>query len=203
MRRQSLQDLDTLRQSVEKHVSHLDGAQQSQQAQEHEALLSKMQAELQDATRSQKAIEEEAADLRVRLASAEERSKMLQLRQDEIRKERAHFDEERKTLSQQTEQQWQKLTSVEGDTQRFKAEAEAHRTEVARLNAARLEEAEQMRAEREAWRAEETRFQNELSQMQRKLDETERKDACAQLRLQIERLEVEAGTQAEQLNTAK
>jgi len=216
MRKQSLQDLDTLRQSVEKHVTHSEDADQAQQTEEHEARLRKTQAELQDAVRLQRAINDEAADLRVRRAVAEERSKMLQLRQEDLRKERSNFDEERKSLRQQSEQTWQKLTSVEGDTHRYKAEVEVQRVELTRLNAARAEDVEQARLEGVAWRALEAELQGEISEAQRRLEQakreaelqaireqSERREACAQLRLQMERLEVEAATQVEQLSSTR
>jgi len=216
MRQQSLQDLNTLRQSVEKHVSHSDDPQQSRHAEEQEARLRKMQSELQDAARAQRTVEEEAADLRVRLAAAEERSKMLQLRQEDLRKDRANFDEERKALRQQSEQQWQKLSSVEGDTQKFKAEAEVQRAEIARLHAVRAEEIEQMAAERDGWRSQEAEHQRQISDLHRRLqearreaelhtlrEESERRETSAQLRLQIERLEAESSSQAEQLSNAR
>jgi len=215
MRQQSLQDLDTLRQSVEKHVAQ-DGMQQSSQAEEHEAHLGKMQAELQNAVRSKRSVEEEASELRVRLAAAEERSKMLQLRQEELRNERGNFDEERKSLRQQSDQQWQKLRSGEGDAQKYKAEVEVQRAELGRLNAGRAEDAEQARIEHEARRAREAELQQEIGQLHRKLEEakrkaevrairaeTERREACTQLRSQIERLEVEGAAQAEPLSSAR
>merc|ERR1712232_1043968 len=97
---------------------------------------------------------------------------MLQLRQEELRKERTSFDEERKSLRQQSEQQWQKLTSVEGDTQRYKAETEVQRAEVSRLNSLRAEDADQARKEREAWQARQAELQRELSELHRSLEET-------------------------------
>lgn len=214
MRKQSIQDLDTLRQSVEKHVS--SEASVTAVAEEHDARLGKVQAELHDAARSQRAIGEEAADIRVRLASAEERSKMLQLRQEDLRKERSNFEDERKNLRQQSEQQWQKLTSLEGDTQKFKAEAEGQRAELTRLNSLSSEETELARIEREAWRVREAELQGEVSGLQHTIEESrresevqalrveaERREACAQLRLQIDRLEVEANAMNEQLSSAR
>lgn len=216
MRQQSLQDLHSLRQSVEKHVNHVDDTHHVRHAEEHGARLGKIQAELQTAVRSQRTIEEEAADLRVRLASAEERAKMLQQRQEELRKERSNFDEERKSLRQQSEQQWQKLTFVEGETQRFKAEVEVQRADLVRLQAARAEDAEKTRLEAEVWRAKEAELHREAGELRQRLEgakreaelealklESQRREACTQLRAHIERLEVEAAAQLEQLGAAR
>merc|ERR1719394_1985692 len=101
MRESSLQDLNHLRESVEKHVSHLSTSHQQHNAQEQEARLERMHAEVQDAIKGQKRAEEEAAELRVKLASVEERAKMLQARQDELRKEKSTYDDERKDLREQ------------------------------------------------------------------------------------------------------
>lgn len=216
MRRQSFMDLENLRKSVELHVSHLDNSHHQRNAEEHEARVGKLQAEVQEAVRMQRASEEEASDLRVRLASAEERAKMLQDRQDELKRERGNFDEERRSLRQQSEQQWQKLSTVEGELQRFKAEAEVQRAELARLNAARAEDADALRRERETWRAREAELQQEIAELSKQFDEAQReaevqslraeseqREALSQLRLQLERLEAEAATRAEQLSQAQ
>jgi len=216
MREKSFQDLENLKQSVERHVTNLDDTHHQRHTEEHQVHITKMQAELQEALRSQKAIDEEAAGLRIRLAAAEERAKMLQARQEEVRKERAFFDEERRSLRQQSEQQWQKLTSVEGDLQKFKAEAEVRRSELGKLNGKRAEDAEAARRERDSWRLMEQDLQHEIATLHQNLEqakrdtdvqaltvEGQRREACTQLRLQIERLEIEAAQRSEQLNSAR
>lgn len=130
----------------------------------------------------------------------------------QLKRERADFEEERKSLRQQSEQQWQKLTSVEGELQRFKAEAEVQRAELTRLNTARADGIEAMRKEREAWRTREADLQQEIADLSTQFDgakregelsslklESEQRDAVSQLRLQIDRLEAEANGRAEQL----
>jgi len=216
MRQQSLMDLDNLRKSVELHVSHLDSSHHQRHAEEHEARVIKLQAEVQEAVHMQRSAEEEAGDLRVRLASAEERAKMLQDRQEELKRERSSFDEERRNLRQQSEQQWQKLSTVEGELQRCKAEADVQRGELARLNAARAEDADALRRERETWRSREAELQQEIAELGKQYDEAQReaevqalktdseqRETLSQLRLQIERLEAEAATRAEQLSQAQ
>mmetsp|Transcript_102480 Transcript_102480/g.298931 ORF Transcript_102480/g.298931 Transcript_102480/m.298931 type:complete len:783 (-) Transcript_102480:221-2569(-) len=216
MRQQSLMDLDNLRKSVEQHVSHLDSSHHQRNAEEHEVRVGKLQSEVSDALQMQRSAEEEASDLRVRLASAEERAKMLQDRQEELKRERSTFEDERRSLRTQSDQQWQKLSTVEGELQRFKAEADVQRAELARLNSARAGDAETLRKEREAFRAREAEYQQEIAELSRQLDEAQReaevqalraeceqRETLAQLRLQVERLEAEAATRAEQLGQAQ
>jgi len=216
MRMQSMQDLNSLRQSVEQQVSTLDSSHQQRQNEEHQARVGKIQGDLQEALKTQRVAEEEVADVRVKLASAEERAKMLQSRQEELRRERADFDEERKSLRTQSEHQWAKLTSVEGELQRFKAEAEVQRQELARLSTTRTEEAEGLRKEREAWRTREAELQKELSSLRALVDEArreaemqalrlegEQREDVAQLRQKVEKLEGEAAMRTEQLSAAQ
>jgi len=216
MRRQSVREMDNLRKSVAQHVSQLDTAHQTRHSEEHEQRLQALQQDVQEALKQQRAAEEEASDLRVKLASAEERARMLADRQEELKRERTDFDEERRALRQQSDQQWQKLTVVEGELQRFKAEAEVKRQELARLNSSRVEDAENMRKERESCRQRETELQQEIADLSREYDEakrdaelhllrteSEQRDSIQQLKSQIERLEVEAKGRAEQLEQAQ
>lgn len=172
MRMQSQQDLDSLRASVEESAQFR--VQNQRAVEEHEARVSQLQGELKAAEQAQRAALEEASELRVKLAQAEERAKMLKDRQEELRKERADFDEERKLLRQQSDQQWQKLSQTESELQRYKADAEVQRSEIARISAARAEEAEKVKADREAWRAREVELQQTLSDVARKLEELKR-----------------------------
>lgn len=216
MRVQSLQDLEQLRKSMEQHVSHMDGTQQQQHAEEHEARLGSMRAELQLAAQAQRGAEDEASELRVRLASAEERAKMLSARQEELRREREAIEEERRQLRERGEQQWQSLITVETELQRCKAEGEVQRAELARLNAARAEDDEALRREREAWRKREAELVREIAGMKSEAEESrretqlqalrsdsEQREAADRLRLQVERLESEAASRAEQLELSR
>lgn len=213
LRMQSMQDMNTFRQSMEKHVTHIDTSHAQRRLEEHEERVAKMQADLQSAVKAQRSAEEEANDLRVRLASSEERAKMLQVRQEEFRKERDDFEQERRSMRQQSQEQWQKLGIIEGELQRFKAEAEVQRNELSRLNTVRAEDSESLRRDRETFRVREMELQREISEQQRKLDEarrdaevqalraeSEQRETVSQLRLQIERLEAEAASRAEQIH---
>lgn len=210
MRLSTVSDLATIKQSVEQHVSQIDSQG------EYEVRLNKVKGDLESSLKTQRLAEDELAELRVRLASAEERARMLQTRQEELRKERGEFDEERKNLRVAQEQQWQKMSGVETELHKLRAETEVQRNELARLSAARSEDAEAVRRERETWRAREAELQHYLNESQRKLEEarretevqmlrveTEQREACSQLRMQIGRLEVEAASRVEQLNKAR
>ncbi|CAE7366797.1 KIF3A [Symbiodinium sp. CCMP2592] len=214
LRKQSQVELESLRASVEK--SQQESERVKKEAEAHEAAVVKLQATLQDAQQARRAAEDEASSLKVKLATAEERASMLSTRQEELRKERAEFDEERKQLRQQGEQQWQRLAVVEAELSKFKSEAEVQKKEIERLNAARAEENEGIRSERESWRCRERDLQAEVASFRSKLEETKREaevqelkvsrdhgDALSKLKLQIERLETEASSRSQQLSEAK
>lgn len=210
MRLQSVKELNVLKESLLQNAERADIA--SRRAEEHEAQVRKMHDELLEAQRAQRASEEEARNLQIRLASAEERAKMLQARQEELRQERTDFEDERKGLRHHTEQQWQKLAAAEGEQQKFKAEAEVQRSELVRLNATRTEDADVFRKERETWRAREAELQKEIAEMHRSLDdfkrnselqamkfESQKRDTIHDLHSQLSGLQTEALRRAEQI----
>lgn len=215
MREHSLQDLNNFRQSVEQNVTHLSTLHQQRNAEEHSARVEKMEGELQSAQKGQKVAEDEAAELRVKLASVEERAKMLQARQEELRKERSVFEDERRELRQQSEGQWQKLMGAEHELQRSKAEVEVQKAELERLTQERAQTEDTARQEREAWRAREGEFQQETAKLRGQIDDarreaevqaikagSEQKEVAEQLRMKVERLEDEGANRAEQLAQA-
>eukprot|EP00930_Biecheleria_cincta_P069050 TRINITY_DN56846_c0_g1_i1.p1 TRINITY_DN56846_c0_g1~~TRINITY_DN56846_c0_g1_i1.p1 ORF type:complete len:794 (-),score=199.19 TRINITY_DN56846_c0_g1_i1:10-2235(-) len=214
MKRQSQQEIDALRESVAK--SNLDTEQAKRDAEDHEAAILKLQGNLQEAQSEHRASEAEAFDLRVRVATAEERANLLQARQEELRKERADFDDERKNLRTKSEQQWQRLSAVDADVSKLRSEAEAQRSEFARSNSARAEDAENARKERESWRAHEEQMTGQLRQLHQKLDEhkraaevqalkleSQRQAEISNLKAKMERLEAEAKGRGEQLSEAQ
>lgn len=215
MRKQSLEDLNGLRQSVEKHVTSVKDSEHKSQVEEYSERISKMNGEMQECSRKQRAAEDEAAMLRVKMASTDERLNMMQDRQEELRKERAEFEAERKTLRATAEQQWQRLSTVEGELMRFKAEADVQRNELTRLTTARAEDQETMRRERETWRQRESELTREMSEVTRRLDETmreamsrsvqadsEHREVVASLRQQKERLEGDLAIRSKELAQA-
>mmetsp|Transcript_50598 Transcript_50598/g.141693 ORF Transcript_50598/g.141693 Transcript_50598/m.141693 type:complete len:804 (+) Transcript_50598:122-2533(+) len=196
MRVKSLQDMDHVRMSMESHVSSLEGLRHQQQTEEHNARMGKMQGEHQEALRAHRAAEEDASKLRVQLASSEERAKMLLDRQEELRRERADLEEERRNLRNHSDQQWQRLSKMEVDLHRFKAQADAQSAEIERLVAAKAEDADVSRRERQEWRAREEDLQRQVSEVQqqnetmkRELDVfREQAGLCEEKNVQLERL---------------
>lgn len=216
LRLQSQSDLEGLSDSVHQKVVSLDNSRHLAYTEEHASRINETQGELREAVRLQRTAEEEASRLREKLAAAEERAKLVQARHDELRKERAAFEEERRRLRQEAESQWARLSVAEGEMQRCKAEAEVHHTELARLTATHNEDLDALRKDREAWRQREAELQTEISDIQRRLDETkceadlramreeaERREALSHLRVQVERLEGEAKLREEQLAQAE
>jgi len=214
LRKTSYEDMETLRRHVEK--SSLEAWKAKKETEEHEAKEVRLQAELQQARQAGRDAEAEASALKVRLATAEERRNMLQERQEELRKERIDLDEERKGLRHQGEQQWQRMTVVEAELQKFKSGAEVGSVELNRLNAARAEDNENSRQEREHWRARDVEMNSEIRNLQRQLDEakkdhevqelkaeSERREAVGKLKMKLERLQGEASSRADQLNESQ
>jgi len=214
MKRQSQQEIDALRESVVK--SHLETEQARRDAEAHETAILKMQGCLQEVQSEHRASEAETFDLRVRVATAEERANMLHARQEELRKERADFDEERKNLRTKSEQQWQILSAVDADVSKFRSEAEAQRSELTRLNSARAEDSEHARKERESWRAREEQMTGQMRELQKKLEEnklaaevqalkleSQRQAEISFLKVKMERREAGAKGRAEQLSEAQ
>jgi len=209
IRKWQQQDLVKLKQSVESQVSTLDSSHSQRFVKEHEDRIQTLQDQVKEALSSQKTAEDESAKLRVQCALAEERTKMLQQRQEELRKERGDFDEERKGLRQQNEQQWQKLTAAEGELQRHKAEAQVSRTELARVNKVREEDRDNWQRERDTWRTAENDYQREVAELKRKLEEArrdaqsqafEQREVVSQLRSQLEKKESEVAAITEKLS---
>lgn len=214
MKRQSQQEIDALRESVVK--SNLETEQAKKDAEAHETAIRKMQGCLQEAQSEHRALETETFDLRIRVATAKERANLLQARQEELRNERADFDDERKNLRTKSEQQWQRLSSVEADLSKLRADAVAQRSESDRLNSTRAEDAENARKERENSRAREEQMMGQLRELQTKLEENKRaaevrslkfqsqhQTETSSLKVEIERLEAGAKGRAEQLSEAQ
>lgn len=178
--------------------------------------MSGVRSELQESVRAQRAVEAEVSELRVRLAAAEERGRLLQERQEDMRKERADLDEERRGLRQQCKEQWNKASAAEGELHQLKAECETLRLESGRLGGLRDEAAEALRGEREAWLAREAELRRAADELRGRLEEAKReaevealkaesrrREEETALRLQVERLEAEVAGRQEQLRQAE
>eukprot|EP00928_Gymnodinium_smaydae_P020250 TRINITY_DN17827_c0_g1_i1.p1 TRINITY_DN17827_c0_g1~~TRINITY_DN17827_c0_g1_i1.p1 ORF type:complete len:779 (+),score=246.68 TRINITY_DN17827_c0_g1_i1:85-2421(+) len=212
LRRQSLGDMEELRQSISSHVTGIGSAQLQKQSEEHEAKLSKIAAEHDETRRLHRDAEQEAIALKVKLASAEERAQMLQARLDEFQKERCDTDEDRRSMRQQSEQQWQRVAAAEGELQRYKAENASQAADLERIAAARREDADAVRRDREAAQAKEEELQRKNSELWQQITEAtrerevaslkleaEKREAITKLEMQIERMNMEAEVRKEQM----
>lgn len=213
MREQSLKDFKSITELMEQQKK--DGRMQKL-IEEQEVILNSIQAELQETTQAQRARESEASNLKVRLASTEERARMLQARQEEGRKERSNFDEERRGLRLQAEEQLQQNSVAEAEVHQLKAEAELQKEEIARIGATQTKDAETLRQEREVWRDREAALQRNISELRDGLDLAKKQDeyqslkatheqdeVAAPLRLKIEDLEAQLTSNTEKLKDAQ
>lgn len=212
MRMQSVGDLKDLRESVQSHVTNIGSTVSQRHNDEHEAKMAKMAAEQQETVRLQREAEQEAAQLRVRLASSEERATMLQARQDELRLERGEVENERKTLRQTGEQQWQRVVAAEAEVQMLKAETKTQQAELERLATDSEKNNAAARQEREEARLREVHLQSVNVELKGSLGDA-RRDAEVQLlraeaaasdqagkqSLQVERLQTEVAAANEQV----
>jgi len=219
--RQSNEDTEKAKKELEanevvlsKLQAQLQSSQDSLNASQQEAINLKQELKAnREASRSSNV---EAATLKVQLAAAEERASLLQARQEELRKDRQDLDDERKDLRQQGETQWRRLAVVEAELAKSKSDAEVQRTELSRTNTARAEESEAVRKDREHWRISERELRDEARELQKRADDIRRdselqalkqenlhREDVAKLKLQIERLEVEARNRVEQVAEAQ
>eukprot|EP00928_Gymnodinium_smaydae_P030876 TRINITY_DN22828_c0_g4_i1.p1 TRINITY_DN22828_c0_g4~~TRINITY_DN22828_c0_g4_i1.p1 ORF type:complete len:820 (-),score=222.43 TRINITY_DN22828_c0_g4_i1:116-2494(-) len=211
LRRQSLGDMEELRQSISSHMTGVGSAQLQKQSEEHEAKITKIAAEHEETRRLHRDAEQEANTLKVKLAAAEERAQMLQARLDEFMKERTDNDEDRRSMRQQSEQQWQRVATAEAELQKYKAENASQAADLQRLHAARKEDAEAAKRDREAAQAREAELQRKNNELWQQISdekrereiaalklEAEKKEAITKLEMQIERLNMEVEARKEQ-----
>lgn len=216
MRGLSLQDFDGLKHSVECHVEQLSSLQQQKSAEQHAARMEKLRAEVQEVLKGQKQAEEEVSNLRVQLASAEERTKMTQERQEELHKDRTKFEDEANDLREHSEQHWQKLMTADMELQRFKTEAAMQTGELSRLASKHKEQDEAASKERVSWQAREKEILQEKAKLQAQLEEVkgqaelralrshiEQQEAVTELRHQVERLQGDVSSRAQELADAQ
>eukprot|EP00929_Paragymnodinium_shiwhaense_P003183 TRINITY_DN10360_c0_g1_i1.p1 TRINITY_DN10360_c0_g1~~TRINITY_DN10360_c0_g1_i1.p1 ORF type:complete len:823 (-),score=252.97 TRINITY_DN10360_c0_g1_i1:368-2836(-) len=175
--------------------------------QESAAKLASMEAELLELRSKIKAAEDEAVGLRIKYASSEERAKYVTARLEELQSDRNNFEDERKNMRTEKDQQWERLTTAESNLFKARADAEVQRAEVARLQAARAEEEdnfrrekarwkdeqntdqEAFRREREMWREEKSQLEKEVSQL-RHGSESAKRDSEVRV-LQVEKQQQE------------
>jgi len=216
MRGLALQDFDGLKHSVERHVEQFSSLQQQKSAEQHAARMDKLRAEVQEALKGAKQAEEEVSNFRVELASVEERTKMMQERQEELHKDRTKFEDEANDLRKHSEQNWQKLMTAEMELQRFKTEAAMQTGELSRIATKHKEQDEAASEERASCLAREEEMLQEKAKLQAQLEEvksqaelralhsnTEQQEAVTELRHQVERLQADVSSRAQQLAEAQ
>eukprot|EP00929_Paragymnodinium_shiwhaense_P043345 TRINITY_DN22298_c0_g2_i1.p1 TRINITY_DN22298_c0_g2~~TRINITY_DN22298_c0_g2_i1.p1 ORF type:complete len:803 (-),score=254.77 TRINITY_DN22298_c0_g2_i1:278-2686(-) len=159
IRNQSVQDMDQLRKAMEAHAARNE--------EEYEGRIAALQGDMAEVSRKLKASEDENADLRIRLAAAEERAKLLQDMQQEFSKDRHSFAHERKSLQSEKDQQWARLAAAESELGKVRTDLDMQRVEVSRLNAARAEDADHMRRENDSWKRREADLSQELTEQER------------------------------------
>eukprot|EP00928_Gymnodinium_smaydae_P030870 TRINITY_DN22828_c0_g2_i2.p1 TRINITY_DN22828_c0_g2~~TRINITY_DN22828_c0_g2_i2.p1 ORF type:complete len:787 (-),score=195.15 TRINITY_DN22828_c0_g2_i2:451-2811(-) len=189
LRRQSLGDMEELRQSISSHMTGVGSAQLQKQSEEHEAKITKIAAEHDETRRQHRDAEQEANALKVKVASAEERAQMLQSRLDEFMKERSGTEEDRRSMRQQSEQQWQRVAAAEGELQKYKAENASQAADIERLHAARKEDAEAANRERDAAQARQDELQRKNTDLWQQISDSKREREIAQIKLEAEKRE--------------
>jgi len=174
----SQSDQDEVKTFVESKLAKFDGYDDSLDDQQ----VLQLQDELRRAQQAQQQTFEEMSSVRVTLASAKERCNFIQEKIEELRKERSQFEDERKNSRSQNDQLWQRLSSIEAEAKRFKAEAESQREEFSKLIAARKEDFETLQKGREAWRTREHQLQQEVFEVRRRYEEATRESQAKALR---------------------
>eukprot|EP00928_Gymnodinium_smaydae_P000276 TRINITY_DN10103_c1_g1_i1.p1 TRINITY_DN10103_c1_g1~~TRINITY_DN10103_c1_g1_i1.p1 ORF type:complete len:379 (+),score=89.35 TRINITY_DN10103_c1_g1_i1:152-1288(+) len=212
--RQSSGDWKHLGQSIPFHANDLESSRLKKQ-QEHEAKLKKIAAEHDETKRLHRGAEKEANALQIKLASTQDRAKMLQARLDECQKERSDTDQDRRSMREQMEELWQRVIAAEGELCQHKTESVSLAAEVERLTAARRESKEAEKAaksERDAAQAKEDEFRRKQSDLlqqfadaKRERDisalklEAEKRETIARLERQIERMITKANARKEEI----
>merc|ERR1712070_421873 len=107
--------------------------------------------------------DDEAVDLRIKLASSEERVKHVNHRIEELQGDRHKVEDERKSMRSEKDQQWERLNTAERELFKAKADAEVQRGEVERLMKAKAEDEDAFRAEKTQWRSEKSFLEDSVN----------------------------------------
>lgn len=210
---QSAKDLEGLREAIQ--AAAREGGAQMEQRQTDllEAQLSNHQSDINESVAVRRAAETDVAQIRVQVAAAEERVLLLQELQQDVARERGDLESERRALRQQADEQYRKVTDIECEKEKYRAEGAVLRDEVDRLHTLSTTDQVTASEDRQAWRGREaelqalataTRAQLEVHGCQAEL----RHEAALQhhgrveaLRAQITRLEAESTVQAKELES--
>lgn len=132
---------------------------EQQHSESREARCSVLEAEIQSTELVCRAAQEEAAELRVRLAAAQQKADTLQELQSDLAKQRSDSEAEKLQLKQQAEEQGQRLAQLEREMDRFRVEADVRKEEKLRLEAERAADTTAADQERRAWQEREAELQ--------------------------------------------
>lgn len=118
----------------------------TQSMQEQADKMAALEAEVERLQVKAKEADDEAVDLRIKLASSEERVKHVNHRIEELQGDRHKVEDERKSMRSEKDQQWERLNTAERELFKAKADAEVQRGEVERLMKAKAEDEDAFRA---------------------------------------------------------
>lgn len=177
-------------------------------------------AELEDTLREtqamRRAVELEVAQLKAKVASTEERVRLLGELSEEFSRDRNSHHEEHRTLRTKADMQQQKLIMHEEELQKLRSEVVEKKAEVVSLSAAFESEQASQSRERECWRGMESDLQQKVGKLRRELEEFKRKasverlrfekagdEACIELRMRIQQLQEKATADSDRLEQAQ
>ncbi|CAE7530998.1 Lama1 [Symbiodinium sp. CCMP2592] len=132
---------------------------EQQHSESREARCSVLEAEIRSTELVSRAAQEEVAELRVRLAAAQQKADTLQELQSDIAKQRSDLEGEKQQLKQQAEEQAQRLAQLEREMDRFRVEADVRKEEKLRLEAERAADTTAADQERRTWQEREAELQ--------------------------------------------
>jgi len=190
LRKQSLDGIASLRQSMEQHVTSMDGPQRREQAEAQQAQLEASAEAVRAAEAVRLAAREEASVLHMKAVAAEERATMLLARVEELGGEKTGGEEERRQQRQKSEEQWQRLVTTEGEVQRWRAEVEIQKAELQKLTSQRTEDDEAWRREREERNRREAALQKEMHELRMGIEEARRGAEVQAMRVDSEHQKV-------------
>mmetsp|Transcript_160377 Transcript_160377/g.514691 ORF Transcript_160377/g.514691 Transcript_160377/m.514691 type:complete len:317 (+) Transcript_160377:1542-2492(+) len=190
LRKQSLDGIASLRQSMEQHVTSMDGPQRREQAEAQQAQLEASAEAVRAAEAVRLAAREEASVLHMKAVAAEERATMLLARVEELGGEKTGGEEERRQQRQKSEEQWQRLVTTEGEVQRWRAEVEIQKAELQKLTSQRTEDDEAWRREGEERNRREAALQKEMHELRMGIEEARRGAEVQAMRVDSEHQKV-------------
>jgi len=148
---ESQKNMEGLRQAIEAKAKEGGAMLEQQQAQSREAQVGMLEREHSTVVEARKTVEAEAADLRLRLAGSQQRADTLQELATDVAKQRQELEEERKELRHKSEEQGERLATLEREANRLRVEADVRREEQERLQAGSGADAAAFALEKESW----------------------------------------------------